>query len=277
MARPVFVAPHYDDVALSCGGYVARVARTTSPLIVTVFGGEPETAEGAFVRSQHEGWGLEDADVISARRAEDACAASALGAHVTTRWFDYLDAIYRNPAYNSDRTLMGEVHPADESLPTAIAADLAKLDATEIYVPLTIGNHVDHQLVLRAGLLLAGQGMEVWAYPDIPYAFRYTIDQIGRKLRGALQRLEPLDDDAFARKVQAVECYRSQLPVLFRNYGPPADELRRFAVRSGNGTPVETFYAVIAGQPVTKSRRPERRDPLPQRPSNAGRQHPGQQ
>src|SRR5262252_6924938 len=41
----LFLSPHYDDVALSCGGTVAQTADAgTHALIVTIFGGEAATA-----------------------------------------------------------------------------------------------------------------------------------------------------------------------------------------------------------------------------------------
>src|SRR4051794_35360271 len=93
--RRVYVAPHYDDVALSCGGTVAMDARTGAPLIVTVFAGQPDGSLSAFAHLQHAQWGVSEAEVIAQRRREDACAAAALGASVATRWLDFLDAIYR--------------------------------------------------------------------------------------------------------------------------------------------------------------------------------------
>ena len=41
MARRIFVAPHYDDIALSLGGTVARLTGKDDVWIVTVFGGVP--------------------------------------------------------------------------------------------------------------------------------------------------------------------------------------------------------------------------------------------
>ncbi|MGN6673994.1 MAG: PIG-L deacetylase family protein, partial [Thermomicrobiales bacterium] len=43
-ATHCFLAPHYDDVALSCGGTVALLAgQGARPLVVTVFGGDPSS------------------------------------------------------------------------------------------------------------------------------------------------------------------------------------------------------------------------------------------
>jgi len=41
MPSALFLSPHYDDVALSCGGTVAPLAdRGTDTTVVTIFGGE---------------------------------------------------------------------------------------------------------------------------------------------------------------------------------------------------------------------------------------------
>lgn len=242
VGRPIFVAPHYDDVALSCGGLVALAARVSSPLIVTVFGGKQSEAGSEFARFQHERWGLDSNAVVDARRREDACAARALGASVETRWLDFLDAIYRNPAYDSDVALFGEVLPADDHLIADIAATIAGCDADEFYVPLALGNHVDHQLVRAAGQLLARTGTPVWAYPDAPYVLNIDRREHEAAIRGLQHWRVDLDDDAYERRSSAIACYASQLPVLFRNLGDPRTAMDSYLVSLGAGSPAEIVY-----------------------------------
>lgn len=242
MSGSIFVAPHPDDVALSCGGAVAIEARTSDPLIVTVFAGQPTGDETPFARMQHERWGIEAASVAAARRAEDECAARALGDRVHTRGLDFLDAIYRHAAYDSDEALFGQILPEDLETIDAVTAALAESGDARLYVPSGFGNHVDHQIVFQAGQRLATLGREVWAYADVPYA----LSDEHRDLAGESDdtRLVYLDEDAWQRRVAAIDCYPSQLPVIFRNYGDHRLALDAFLRRVGGGERAEFYWRV---------------------------------
>jgi LmbE family N-acetylglucosaminyl deacetylase len=246
---PVFVAPHPDDVALSCGGTVAMQARTESPRIVTIFSGQPTGEMSEFARGQHERWGVEPDVVAKQRRSEDACAAAALGDAVQAIWLDRLDAIYREPSYNSDEALFGKLVAADLDRIDDIVADLESLHASAYIVPLAVGNHVDHQLAFRAGRRLAARGAAVWAYADVPYVLdlrRLTPRLAMGTVREA--RVTYLDDDAFERKVRAIECYTSQLPVIFRDYGDIRTALDTYARHVGGGARAEVCWRVLPGR-----------------------------
>ena len=246
-AARVYVAPHYDDVALSCGGQVALDARTSSPRIVTVFAAQPIADVGDFARVQHARWGF-DVDAVAHRRAEDACAARALGAAVRTVWLDELDAIYRNPAYDSDRALFGRLLGDDAEVVPRVVAALEALGADEFVVPLAVGNHVDHQLVFLAGQALAQAGQTVWAYADMPYALDAGA-LVRRLARGGVgeRRVEPFDDASWERKLAAIECYASQLPVLFRGDRDFRAEFMAHAIATGDGVPAEALWRVSPG------------------------------
>lgn len=250
----VFVAPHPDDVALSCGGTVALAARDSSPSIVTVFAGQPVGDVSEFARFQHERWGLDDATVATQRRTEDTAAASALGNRVTQVWFDHLDAIYRNPDYSSDDELFGKLLEPDLSLIDTIVDALDAINAHEYVVPLAAGNHVDHQLAFRAGRRLAARGARVWAYADVPYVIGNAKAVTERLARGTVReaRVTYLDDDAFDRKWRAVASYPTQLPVLFRDLGDPRASLDRYAREVGGGRRAEVSWRVL---PSPRSRR----------------------
>lgn len=246
-ASIVFVAPHPDDVALSCGGTVARAARDGTPAIITVFAGQPAGNVSDFARFQHDRWGLDSASIASERRAEDEAAARALGESVNTSWLDHLDAIYRSPDYSSDDALFGKLLDQDLPLIDDLVTELATFNASEYVVPLAAGNHVDHQLAFRAGRRLAAHGAHVWAYADVPYAIDNARAITDRLARGTVReaRVTYLDDDAFERKCRAVECYPSQLPVLFRNLGDHRAALDRYTREVGGGNRAEVCWRVL--------------------------------
>jgi LmbE family N-acetylglucosaminyl deacetylase len=246
MPDTVFVAPHSDDVALSCGGTVAIAARATSPTIVTIFAGQPAGTVSEFAEFQHDRWGMTTDEVTAQRRAEDSCAASALGAAVQTEWLSFLDAIYRDAAYDSDEALFGTLLDADLPAIQHVMTTLAALDADEYVVPLAVGRHVDHQIAFRAGRRLAKRGATVWAYADIPYALdRRTLTP--RLATGAVRevRVIPLDDDAFERKCRAIACYASQIPVIFRDWGDYRAALDQYHRAVGGGQRAEVQWRVV--------------------------------
>lgn len=239
----VFVSPHLDDVILSCGGTVARAARVGRPTIVTVFAGIPEGEMNEFARYQHDRWRLDHENAVASRREEDHRAAKCIGESVEVKWLDYLDAIYRDPGYASDDAIFGQILPGDLLLAEQIYNDLSSMGSQCFVIPMGSGNHVDHQIVREAGLMLLADGNEVWGYVEIPYA----LDSDRR--HAAIQNTDfdevariPLDDDAMRRKLKAVSQYASQLPVLFRDRGHPDVELTGFARELGNGRAIEMLW-----------------------------------
>ncbi|MDI3339163.1 MAG: PIG-L family deacetylase [Sphaerobacter sp.] len=245
--RPLFLAPHYDDVALSCGGTVAALAAAgPPPLIVTCFGGAPSGPLSAFARFQHARWGVGPDDAVCIRRAEERAAAAALGAEA--RWLDLRDAIYRGTRYTSDDELFGPIHPDDRGLVDELVAAVAALAApgAALYVPLGVGNHVDHQLVTLAGQRLAARGHPVLAYEDFPYAGdpagRDALQARAAAVAGGPPQTRFLTPAQLAARVRAIRCYRSQLPVIFRHQGDPAAATRRYACVVGDGRPAERFW-----------------------------------
>lgn len=223
-AAHIFLAPHYDDAALSCGGTVAALADSGGrSLIVTIFGGEPASNDlTAFARWQHERWGTEAGDTIARRLAEDDAAAAVLGCD--TQILPFLDAIYRGDGYLSDEALFGALLAADFPLAEQIVTAVTTLPAikspvdTVFYVPLAIGEHVDHQLVYHAGQLLASRGRRVFAYEDFPYAL--LGDAAERRHASIKSEVGSPEVRSIAatltRRLDAIAAYGSQLPVIFR-------------------------------------------------------------
>ncbi|MFW6075964.1 MAG: PIG-L deacetylase family protein, partial [Chloroflexota bacterium] len=170
MVDPIFVAPHYDDVALSCGGLVSATAKSASPLILTVFGGKPDDLDlSDFAAEMHDQWGLAPAEAVERRREEDCCASKVLGESVRSRWLPFEDAIYRSHAYDSNLKLFGRVLD-NGGLVDEVARAIGSAGGGPIYAPMGVGNHVDHQIVFRAVPLLTSAGREVYFYADLPYA-----------------------------------------------------------------------------------------------------------
>jgi len=235
----IFLAPHLDDAALSCGGQIANLARVGKRvLLVTVMAGDPPTdAENDYIRSLHARWELER-DATAQRRAEDIAACAILGA-------DYLhwsipDCIYRlNPAdgrpmYLSDDDIFGDVHPAEQPLVDEIANLLCALPAHgQCYAPLTVGHHVDHLLVAAAARLAFGDNLLF--YEDYPYAQQpgKLAAVIGAPPVGWQPAVTPLTNADLAAKIEAILAFRSQLSTFFTDRADLERQVKEYAAFVG--------------------------------------------
>jgi LmbE family N-acetylglucosaminyl deacetylase len=216
----IYIAPHLDDVVLSCGGRIALQRDAAERvLVVTICAGSPaaDADLSPFAHYLHGAWALGD-DPVAQRRAEDAAALKVLrcdGLHLA-----HLDAPYRQPEYGERGAVFGTPAPGDPLLPTAqsILHQLHQQQPTaRVYVPLGIGNHVDHQLVYAAGVALHDTGGDVVWYEDAPYAAKQP-EAISARLESLPEHLDPdmvEIEPVLERKLRAIRCYASQLVELF--------------------------------------------------------------
>jgi LmbE family N-acetylglucosaminyl deacetylase len=215
------LAPHLDDVALSCGAQVYdRCADGQKVLIVTVMAGSPVVSpDSAYIASLHERWELAG-DAAAARRAEDIAACAFLGADYLH--LDVPDCIYRldplvdRPLYNSDEDIFGDVHPAEQALQAHVVALLQSLPhTTQVLAPLTVGHHVDHLLVRAAAEQVWPQGLRY--YEDYPYvenrSFLHRV--LGDDLRHWRPDVVEVSAQGLRAKFDAIWAFRSQLSTFF--------------------------------------------------------------
>ena len=69
----IFISPHLDDVALSCGGLVWRLAQEGQQVSIwTVLAGDPPDEDySEFARINHQRWGISGVEAIAMRREEE--------------------------------------------------------------------------------------------------------------------------------------------------------------------------------------------------------------
>lgn len=227
----IYLSPHLDDVALSCGGQIyQQTAAGHAVLIVTLAAGWPESdVLSDFAAFLHYAWGLSSRgkspaeavrEVVQARRAEDALACQRLGAGF--QHWTLPDCIYRRhpqsgePLYTSDEAIFGWVDPAEAALVQEIAEYLRGLPpAGRIVTPLTLGNHVDHQITRQAAELAFGR--KLYYYEDYPYVQRRPealAELLGNDESWRSEEIL-LDPAALQARIAAVAAYQSQLPTLF--------------------------------------------------------------
>jgi LmbE family N-acetylglucosaminyl deacetylase len=248
--RHIYLQPHFDDAALSCGGAIKQQTTTgQKTLVITVFGGLP-TAEldiSSFARATHAKMSLPTSarDAVAARREEDEAAVSSLGAD--TLWLNYLDALYRgSPAnYQSDDALFGSVAPGDTALDAELGALVENLaeraPLAAIYAPLGVGRHVDHQLVCSAADRLAQRKANVKFYEDFPYITRAGALEARQRELAIPMEFELAEISGQIRdKEEAVALYRSQIPSLFNT-----EDAMRQALRSYSGSLRKAYPGIV--------------------------------
>ena len=244
----LFVSPHLDDIALSCGGTIRRLTRAGTPvLIATLCTADAPPGATLSPSAQHEHWQWQLGDQpYFFRRLEDEHMAEQLGAQ--TAHLGLLDAIYRHddngvPLYEGKQFIGGQVHAWDweHQLPLVVGAlrgVLAAQDPERVFSPLTAGGHVDHVIVRRALEQLVDR-RRLFYYEDYPYAQKDS-ESLAR-LVGDAQDWKPvlieLTEDEIEARIAAIACYRSQLFAVFGDRtgdaaGMPA-LVREYIARTG--------------------------------------------
>ena len=171
----VFISPHADDVAWSCGGVAAAWGKTCQTTVVTVFDAPPpESAgdldSGSFVRLASTG---------KTRGADNDAAMDALGVRGVSLGLD--EAAYREVdgrrLYTSALAVRRTVHPADRAAAQARSALAPHLTAADIIVaPLGARSHVDHTIARDAALGAAPPGARIFYYLEFPYTNEAHVD-----------------------------------------------------------------------------------------------------
>lgn len=252
--RNIYLQPHFDDAALSCGGTLAVQSGVgIRPLVITVFGGLPkDNTVSPFAAQTLQKMGLSgDArTAVEQRREEDRTALDALGAD--TLWLDFPDAIFRGtpPYYPSDQTLFGTVHAGDMELDHQLAEVLQsihqRVPLANIYAPLGVGHHVDHQLCCSAADRLAQQKAPVHFWEDFPYVTQPGALAARQQELGNPMEPEMVEISGQIRaKEEAIALYRSQVPQLFQGEDNMRQAVRGYSAtlrRAYPGIQIERYW-----------------------------------
>ena len=257
----IYLSPHYDDAALSCGGTIHQQTQAgESVLVVTICAAPPPARSpfSSFAQEQHQKWG-DPNDAIALRRAEDQAAMQILGTDYV--WLNFVDCIYRGQLpngpwfYNNDDELFGEIHPDDQGLVGQVVEALNNQIGMKknpiIYAPLTVGYHVDHQLVHEATWELYNQGRQVIFYEDYPYVdtveygnatLSDTLTRLKNQQRSVKSKVLFFSDIDLKAKIESVNAYASQIETLFGSQAEATQAIQRYARQIGEGQPAERFW-----------------------------------
>ncbi len=258
MSTHLYLSPHLDDVVLSCGGQIAQLVRSGRRVhVVTIFAGDaaPAAAVSPHVQELHERWKLDPHNPSPGRRAEDMAALKSISASIQVTHLPFPDCVYRLgkmgwPLYFTRDSIFGEIAEVESPLMGEISQALRRMrlprDAA-VYLPLTAGHHVDHQIVRAAGerwlqSRIAPLKSQTTYYEEYPYAER--PEQVTRALGGDTLRAQRtgLDEEALAVKVRAIACYRSQISTFFKDEAEMAARVRAYAEVVGGGQPAERLW-----------------------------------
>ncbi len=217
----LLLSPHLDDVAFSCGGIAATLARAGwRVLLATAFTRSVHPASGFALACQRDKGLADDVDYMALRREEDRAACASLGAG--QRLLDLPEA--PNRGYASAAALFAPPHREDDvarQLAPLLAGLLAQQRPTLVLAPQGCGRHVDHLRLIEALLDPPREEPEappvLGFYRDTPYVIRDPEAAPDGRVaaRAPHEVVVPIDDAARARKQDAVACYRSQLVYQF--------------------------------------------------------------
>ena len=227
----IYLSPHFDDVALSCGGLVWEQVQAGQPVnIWTICAGAPPAGPiSAFAQLLHSRWETGE-QAVARRLAEDIASCEALGAG--WRHFDLPDCIYRPGGesgvyyYDSEEALWGEVHPAEfpliEKLAGIMDRDLAS--TAQVICPLALGRHVDHRLTR---MVAEGLGRRLWYYLDYPYVLKETATLDALQLEGGQNITFAISEGGLAAWQDGIATHQSQISTFW-----PGLDAMRAAIRA---------------------------------------------
>ena len=187
-------------------------------------------------------------EVMAQRRLEDEMYAAFAEASIV--FLDLPDAVFRG--YGSDEELLNAPRDDDAAPFEILRREIVRLEPQKLYLPLGIGNHVDHQLCREVGVRLLNEGRR-WVMPGPEYAGIVTFyEDFPYAWWNDFARLEDLPPTAFSdlpnsvgltpeyadigdqleRKITGINIYASQIERLFSGTKEMARQVRAHARRT---------------------------------------------
>ena len=214
----VILSPHLDDAVLSCWHVLTQPGEV---MVINVFAGAPAGLPAPAWWDEYTG-ATDSGERVRERIEEDRRALALAGREPTN--VGLLDEQYREHA-----------QPL-EQLVEQIARRLPP--EAEIYAPAALTDHADHMLVRAAALELRTAGADVSLYADLPHAtvhgwpawvvgartpatkdlaaavWARVLATTGLAAGELTPSVRALDPEKHARKLAAVQMYRTQVTAL---------------------------------------------------------------
>jgi LmbE family N-acetylglucosaminyl deacetylase len=202
-------------------------------------------------------------ELMARRRLEDETYAAFAEASIV--FLDLPDAVFRG--YANDEELLNAPRDDDAAPYEILRREIVRLEPQKLYVPLGVGNHVDHQLCRDVGVRLLAEGRRwvmpgpeyagiVTFYEDFPYAWWNDFTQLEDLPPTALADL-PADvglkpeyadiGDQLERKITGINIYTSQIDRLFDGTKEMARQVRaharKTALLDGSSGSAERYWS----------------------------------
>jgi LmbE family N-acetylglucosaminyl deacetylase len=166
----VYISPHFDDVAASCGGRILNHKKAgKSVLVVTVFSARSNQTARASNNA------LKAMLAYDRRREEDLEAMQRLV--VDFLWLEFPEVLFRRQPPWRRYGLTFPDTAANHRLCHQVTIKLNDIcrqtRCKELVLPMGIGQHVDHQIIFQAGLSHSHNShsqQSTLFYEEIPYA-----------------------------------------------------------------------------------------------------------
>jgi LmbE family N-acetylglucosaminyl deacetylase len=202
-------------------------------------------------------------ELMARRRLEDETFAAFAEASVI--FIDLPDAVFRG--YENDEQLLNAPRIDDAAPFEILRSEIARLEPQKLYLPLGIGNHVDHQLCRDVGVRLLAEGRRwvmpgpeyagiVTFYEDFPYAWWNDFSRLDDLPASAFADLPPTIGlmpeyadigDQLERKITGINIYASQIDRLFNGTQEMARQVRaharKVALLDGAGGAAERYWS----------------------------------
>lgn len=225
----IFISPHLDDAVLSCGELIYKLVNNKNAKckILTIFTGSIKSHKISCAIQQFHLNCQRGRDLMLFRKQEDAEATKIL--NCTYEHLEFPECIYRTNeegAYIYPKLdQIYKYNPAqekyyEEKIENILFKKLKDKINTEIYAPLSIGNHVDHVITNKIMYQLSKKipGI-IYYYEDVPYIFKVTdkTEEMKTKTKQLKMKIIKISDSEWQRKILAVLLYKSQMHVMWKN------------------------------------------------------------
>jgi LmbE family N-acetylglucosaminyl deacetylase len=204
------LSPHRDDVALSLGLTLDALLRAGASVEIincyTISNYAPETL-------------LTDSKAISdLRRREDCRFYAALHSAPAETDLCLLDAPLRRGIVPSATRAPQESSDADDREALELVSAVRNVaTGNALLLPLALGNHIDHGIVLRAGCV-AGSQLQLGFYEDLPYAIWTSEDSLHAVVTHASELCGRKLTPVVVRQPNAVRLKRTLIGVYTSQY-----------------------------------------------------------
>jgi LmbE family N-acetylglucosaminyl deacetylase len=232
----IYLSPHPDDVALSCGGLLWEQAKAGDlPQVWTICAGDPPPGPVSNFAAALQGrWGT-GAEASQLRRQEDIQSCRLMRS--AYRHFPLPDCIYRQDKkghtflYTTEESLFGPLDKREARLVERLTAELAEAlpGGAQLVCPLSVGGHVDHRLTRLAAERL---GTDCWFYADFPYNLDHG-DQLAHFTQTAWKETWfPISMAGMQAWEAAVAAHRSQISTFWPDLEAMRAALGAYAQRT---------------------------------------------